>query len=792
LGSWYIPDSVFRLAILGIAAVAIPTLVRKRTGGSSTSYTAITCGLVVLMAGEAFRLATAVDPDSWVSHLIGVHLPTYAGGYLLMMIGFVSLMQELGRARDCEQGVADSERKRANLFHLQEVKLRAVLNAATDYGIISCDLDGLITSYSTGGARILGWTAEEVVGRINASQLRAADEPLTVEDAFSTVRRDGHFEAEVLLAHKNGSAVSVLLTMAPLTDASGRLEGYVGLAKDISEIKKVQNALRRERDFIRGIIETNQIFILGVSMADNRITIFNQGAELISGFRRDEVIGREYPDVLVGTSDRGAALEMFQAIQMGANGPIGQSERQILTKGGDHRLLHWTYSVSMDENGQPAHVVAFGRDVTAEREMQNNIEAARRELEQANTELKRMASTDFLTGLTNRRQATTLFERELARCRRLGTSLGVILMDFDHFKAINDTYGHEVGDAVLKHVADLLRSRLRATDVIARQGGEEFLIILPETGLDDTAFLADTVRHAIQENPLIHGSQRIPLSVSSGVTSLEPGQDTSMDLLTMRADEAMYCAKNLGRNRVVVWNRIQEGKVEPSLASSERVQELQKCIEDLKARNHEALLEGLYQLVETLEGRNAYLANHSVNSAHYAMAIGREMGFSEQRLEVLRRAAMLHDIGNIAIPDEILWKDGPLSKADWALVCQHPAASVKIIENMPSVQAEVRIIRHHHERPDGRGYPDGIVGEAIPVEARILAVADAIEAMTRVRCHRTAYSVMETLDIIHAGAPKQFDAEVVQAAMTVARKEGNWPIMGEPQPQPVGEVGSIN
>jgi len=785
LGGWYVPDSVFRLVILGLAAVVIPTLVRKRAGGGAASYTAITCGIVVLMAGEAFRLDVVLHPDCWISHLVGVHLPTYTGGYLLLLVGFVSLMRDFGRVRGREHEAAEAERKRAELYHIQEAKLRAILNAATDYGIMSCDLQGRITSYSAGGARILGWTADEVVGLMNVEKFRVPGKTEAREDVFEAVRRRGHFEAEVVLARKDGREASVLLTVAPLTDAGGSTDGYVGLVKDISEIKKVQNALKRDRDFIRGIIETNQLFIFGVSLADSRITIFNQGAELISGFRRDEVIGREYPDVLVAEEDLPGAVGMLDAIRSGAAGLVGHSERRILTKAGDVRLMQWTYSVSMDDNGQPVHVVAFGRDITAEREMQANIERARSDLERANAELKRMASTDFLTGLANRRQAAAMFERELARSRRVGCPLSVILMDFDHFKTVNDTYGHEVGDAVLRHVAELLRTRLRATDVIARHGGEEFLVVLPETGADGAAFLADTVRHAVQETPLIHGGHRIPLSISAGVTALEPGQDVTIDVLTTRADEAMYCAKNLGRNRVVVWNRMQEGKVEPSLAASERVMEIQNRIEDLKTRNHEALLEGLYELVESLETGNPFLQGHSANCAYYALAIGREMGFDAARLDVLRRAAMLHDLGNIAIPDEVLWKNGPLTKADLSLVCQHPAASVKIIENMPGLQREVRIIRHHHERPDGRGYPDGIVGDAIPAEARILAVADAIEAMTRARCHRPAYSLRETLDIITAGAPKQFDHEAVEAALVASEKEGSWPVMLV-HPEPVG------
>lgn len=185
-----------------------------------------------------------------------------------------------------------------------------------------------------------------------------------------------------------------------------------------------------------------------------------------------------------------------------------------------------------------------------------DLEGDKRELKQDNRHLKRLAEIDFLTELLNRRQATLHLKREMARARRNHTPLGFIMLDLDHFKRINDTHGHQVGDVVLAHVAKVLKERVRASDILIRYGGEEFLVVAPEADLASTAKIAEQLRVALQESSVKHGRLELQVRASFGVAVAEPGQNNTVDEVIARADEALYGAKGLGRNRVVTWSDI--------------------------------------------------------------------------------------------------------------------------------------------------------------------------------------------------------------------------------------------
>lgn len=563
------PYSVLHLTVLVGALLAIPTLVWRRVGGKAVSYAALLLGVGALMLGEVLRLAAALNPG-WSAAVatIGGRFPIYASGLILLLVGFLSLMQDMKAFQVRDRRAAEDERVRAEIARLHEAKLKAIFNGVTDYCIITCDIEGQITSYSGGSARILGWEPEEVIGKMNVAAFCSAEGPEAIADVFQTVERDGRFEAELQATRKDGSEVPILLTVTPLKNADGGLEGYVSIGKDITEMKAARDALRHERDFVRGIIETNELFIVGVSLEDGRITMFNHGAERISGYGRDGVVGRRYADVFLPPDDRPRIRKLIEGIRDGTNCLAGQHDSTIVTKSGERRLIAWTYHTSCDATGRPCHSVGFGRDVTEQRRMQANLENAKTKLEEANTALARMATTDYLTGLLNRRQADLLLEREIARCRRSGRPLAVVMMDLDHFKSVNDTYGHEVGDVCLKHVADRLRDRLRASDIVARYGGEEFLLVLPETGREDAATLADTVRRRIAEHVVTHGNLKVQVATSAGVAVIDPGLDIPSHELVSRADQAMYHAKDLGGNRTVTWHEIHEGNLEATIADS--------------------------------------------------------------------------------------------------------------------------------------------------------------------------------------------------------------------------------
>jgi len=569
LNDWCVPYCLLRLTVLVGALVAIPTLVWRRVGGRVVSYAALLLGVAVLAVGEVFRLGAALDPD-WSAAVatIGGQFPIHASGFILLLVGFLALMQDMKAFQERDRQVAEDERVRAETARLREAKLKAILGGVTDYCIITCDTEGKITSYSGGGARILGWETDEVVGKMNVADFRP-DGAVAVEDLMEAVRRKGRFEAELPVCHKDGAEIPMLLTVTPLLGAGGDLEGYIGIGKDITEMKAAQDAICHERDFVRGILETNELFIVGVSLADGRITMFNHGAERISGYGRDGVIGRRYADVFLLPDDRARARKLIDEVGDGTKSLTGQHDSTIVTKSGERRLIAWTYHTSCDATGRPCHSVGFGRDVTQQRQMQASLETAKAKLEEANAALARMATTDYLTGLFNRRQADLLFEREIARCRRSGQPLAVVLLDLDRFKSINDAHGHDVGDVCLKHVAERLTDRFRASDIVARYGGEEFLVVLPETGLEDALSLADGICRRIAEHEITHGDLRIHVAASAGVAVLGPGMDVPCHELVGRADQAMYHAKSLGGNRAVTWQEVHEGRLQASVADAE-------------------------------------------------------------------------------------------------------------------------------------------------------------------------------------------------------------------------------
>jgi len=776
-----VPCAVLRLGVLVTAAVVIPTLVWRRVGGKPVSYLVLLGGIGALAGCDILGLMGAVGLNGpvWAALAEG-RFPLETAGFGLVVGGFLSLMENVRRAKVHERRETAHAKARAEEARLHKAKLEAVLNGAADHCIFTCDLAGRITSYSGGGAHVLGWRPEEVVSRKTIEIFRAPDDPVTVAEVLATVRTKGRFEAELPMVRKDGRRIAALLTVTPLVGADGCMDGYVAVAKDISEMRAAREALRRERDFVRGIIETSGLFIVGVSPDDGRITLFNRGAERISGFRRDEVLGRIYAEVFLDESGRQRVANLLEGLRRRDRKPVGQHEGTLLTKDGQPRILFWTYSASYDEDGRATFVVGFGQDVTEERQMQESLRATQHELEEANRALSRLANTDYLTGLVNRRQADLLLEREVARARRHCTPVSVVMMDLDRFKVINDTHGHEVGDLCLKHVAEILRGRLRGTDIVARYGGEEFLLVLPGADSEQAAVLADQIRRRLQDTPVQREGDAIPLTLSAGVAVFELPRNTVPDTLVRWADEAMYCAKNLGGNRVVVWDDMQEGNVEPSLTATRQAQQLRRSVESLGRQNRQVFLRNLYQMIDTLEARNPYTAGHSRNVAHYATAIARELGLSDDHVAVIARAAMLQDLGKAAIPHDAIWKDEPLSKSDWALVCQHPAVSVKILGRIAFLQREVHLIRHHHERLDGRGYPDGLAGEAIPLGSRIMAVAEALDAMTRDRPHRSTLSLAEALKQLRAGAFKQFDYQVVEAAAAAAARTDDWPLTGSP------------
>ncbi len=361
------------------------------------------------------------------------------------------------------------------------------------------------------------------------------------------------------------------------------------------------------------------------------------------------------------------------------------------------------------------------------------------------------ARTDPLTGLRNRRGFRDQLDLELERARRGESNLSVLVGDVDHFKDVNDRLGHQAGDVALQRVARILASTKRRMDVAFRVGGEEFAVLMPGTGQDGALKAAERLRCALLEE---FAEDAVPLSISFGVATFRDHGETSASLLHA-ADDALYEAKESGRNRSVVFSHELEAVARRGARKG-----------DVEG---DRFLAVMLDLAGTVDLRFSGSARHSETVGRYAEMTARELGLPEQRIGRVRLAGLLHDIGKVGVSDAILNKPGSLTAEEFDVLRAHPAVGAQFLEH-PSLADVRRWVATHHERPDGRGYPDGLSGPGIEIEARILAVADAYEAMTSDRAYRASIGHAAARAEVERCAGSQFDPEVVHALLAVLER----------------------
>ena len=356
------------------------------------------------------------------------------------------------------------------------------------------------------------------------------------------------------------------------------------------------------------------------------------------------------------------------------------------------------------------------------------------------------ARTDPLTGLLNRRGFEETFELELERARRTDGSLSVIVGDLDRFAQINAQLGRGGGDEVLRRIGETIRTSKRTWDCAARIGGEEFAVLTPETDEHGAYVLAERLRVEIEQ--ILEPGAAGELTASFGIVSFPVHGQTAPALLKA-GDQALSAAKRLGRNRAV----ISSAEVPGILARA--------------AHSHDeghVELAALLNLAEALDVRDSGSASHCQRVGRYAELIARELGLSPEAVERLRIAGILHDVGLVGMPDNVLAKSGPLDDEEWDWVRSHPRIGARMLETTSYGEIGNWILSHH-ERPDGQGYPDGRGGRDVPLEAAILGVADAYEAMTAERPYRPPLDPAAASEELRRGAGSQFDQQVVDALL---------------------------
>src|SRR5919106_2024103 len=379
----------------------------------------------------------------------------------------------------------------------------------------------------------------------------------------------------------------------------------------------------------------------------------------------------------------------------------------------------------------------------------------RRETPRLYTRLSDASRTDPLTGLLNRRAFEELLDSELERSRRTGRPLAVVVGDVDGLGELNRRLGLPAGDRVLQLTArDMLKWK-RRIDSAGRVGGEEFALLLPETDERGAFLLAERLRRAAHRT---FGGDPMPVTISLGVASF-PEHGDRLDLLMSFATHAMGAAKALGKDRSVVYSA-DVARMLASVGGPEGA---------------ELRLATVIGLAEALDIRDAGTVGHSQTVGRYAEQMAIQLGLSDDHVERIRLAGVLHDVGKIGVSDRVVAKPGPLDSDEWREMRTHPEIGARLLAH-PEFDDLRAWVHSHHERPDGRGYPLGLAGDSIPLEARILAVADAYEAMTADRAYRPSLGEEAARAELEAGAGTPIDAPAGEAFPAAGPPSGTAPL----------------
>lgn len=437
-------------------------------------------------------------------------------------------------------------------------------------------------------------------------------------------------------------------------------------------------------------------------------------------------------------------------------------------------------------------LVFYRYPVKMVREAQSLVLSVLDELGAAHERLSDAAIHDGKTRLYNATHFMELLKKQVLIASEMGKPLSVAMLDLDHFKKYNDCFGHLSGDAVLVTISELLQKNVRNSDILGRFGGEEFIVLFPGTDRRIAESIVDRLHSVIGDHPF-EGQDMLPgknLTVSIGLATLQCGMTASE--LVHAADMAMYTAKEAGRNQICTCDGgqyyIEGRRITPFsdfALQNPSFQELMRVLE--QARQENVITDDVSLLIsylKILDSRESDTAHHSLLVNRIAMELGRQLELPPNELLQLNWGTLLHDIGKLGISDAILLKQAKLTNEEYEIIQRHPLAGYEMLKGNSYLTSASLVVRYHHEKWNGNGYPDRLQGKQIPLLARICGVADTVAAMAADRPYRKASSLATIIAELQAHAGSQFDPEVVDVFLAMPEKPGvifpQTAVQGEP------------
>lgn len=395
-------------------------------------------------------------------------------------------------------------------------------------------------------------------------------------------------------------------------------------------------------------------------------------------------------------------------------------------------------------------------------------------------------NTDTLTLLYNHRCFQELLSDEISRAETSKQNLSVIMLDICNITKINKDLGHAKGDEVIKLVAENIRKNVREGDIAARYGGDELAIILPNTTVEQAKYVAEYLTYALS---CFYIDDVGPVKVSVGISSY-PECANDKEKLLILAEQAMYISKAKGyrdgMSAIIssadfnFWDDIALksyaevlGKRHAQLGVNFEDELLAKFNVDHAEVPRNRIFDIATSLAGAIDAKDPYTKDHSTCVAKYSAALARAINLPEEEIDRIRLGALLHDVGKIGIPERVLQKEGPLSDEEWVIMKQHPTIGAeKVLMPNASLRDLIPIVKYHHERIDGKGYPEGLSNGDIPLAAKIVAIADTYHALTSDRPYRKGMSIEKAVSILEEGAGSQWDADLVRTFISIAPSLG--------------------
>ncbi len=499
-----------------------------------------------------------------------------------------------------------------------------------------------------------------------------------------------------------------------------------------------------------------------------RVILANRAFAERTGLEKQQIHGTLASELDWAPADDGTPLE-YPWLQSGEDeAEEGEKLLHYRLSDGSLRVFSTNNAPILAGDGSRRGTLATFRDVThveehrAElEEMLSVLRCSRDEVKKKNRELEILATQDALTGCLNRRAFFEFFDQHWETCTRAGKPLACMMIDNDHFKQVNDTYGHQTGDHVLRMVSELLRDAFTGSGVVCRYGGEEFCVLLPEHDAAMAERLAERVRQQIEQVRL-DSHQDLQITASIGVSDLSHDAEDPQDLIN-QADMCLYVAKRQGRNRVVLFEpQLAVISAEEASTTSPAEAASVDSAGFAPEGSHSIPFPAVSALVSALAYRDADTADHSRRVADLCVTTAAGL-LDAKQTHLLEIAALLHDIGKIGIPDDILLKPGRLTQREWSVMTQQQHIGLEIIATTFHCQTLTEITRTHNAFFGGQeGQSHLPTGDAIPLAARILAICDCYDSITSDRPFRKGRRHAEAVAELRRCVGTQFDPALVE------------------------------